>query len=242
MRRGLAAARALTVMSGAAVLVVVVALVAIGVVIASLVDGTTPPIWSLVVVALAGLYVLIIAPWSRRWGSTREEQVAPLVGDELVPERGLTMTRAVTVEAPVAVVWSRVAQIGQDRAGFYSHRWLENLAGCEMPAHEDAHPEWQHREVGDVVPLHPLNGLRVEVFEPERAYVFEGGWGLVLAPLGPERTRLIARSRVRRGIPTLLYAVCIEAPHFVMERRMLLNIKRVSERAWQSSHVAARAS
>jgi hypothetical protein len=40
--------------------------------------------------------------------------------------------RAVTIDAPVEDVWPWLAQIGQDRAGFYSYEWLENLAGCRM--------------------------------------------------------------------------------------------------------------
>ena len=42
------------------------------------------------------------------------------------------MTHAITIRAPVEEVWPWLAQIGQDRGGFYSYEWLENLAGCEM--------------------------------------------------------------------------------------------------------------
>jgi hypothetical protein len=184
-----------------------------------------------VAVAATAMYVLVLAPWTRTWGATREERTAVIPGDELVRNRGLTMTRALTVDAPVSTVWSWLAQIGQDRAGFYSYTWLENLAGCHMPAADRVHPEWQHRSVGDVVPLHPLNGLSIERFDPERAYVFAGGWGFVLAPVGSDRTRLIARSRLRRGLPSLVYAVLVELPHFVMERKMLLGIKHHAEHA-----------
>ena len=37
-----------------------------------------------------------------------------------------------TIQAPVEQAWPWLAQLGQDRGGFYSYEWLENLAGCEM--------------------------------------------------------------------------------------------------------------
>ena len=53
-------------------------------------------------------------------------------GDETVPRPSVQHTRAVTIDAPAQQVWPWLAQIGQDRAGFYSYTWLENLAGCRM--------------------------------------------------------------------------------------------------------------
>jgi hypothetical protein len=38
----------------------------------------------------------------------------------------------VTIDAPVEAVWPWLAQLGQDRGGFYGYEWLENLAGCRM--------------------------------------------------------------------------------------------------------------
>jgi hypothetical protein len=82
------------------------------------------------------------------------------------------------VEAPREAVWPWLAQIGQDRGGFYSNEWLENLAGCRMRNAERIHPEWQHREIGEKVMLHPLNGLPVKRFAPGREIGLEG-WGLL---------------------------------------------------------------
>jgi hypothetical protein len=176
-------------------------------------------------------YLLAFRPWFLRWGATAEEARAALPGDELVPDPAIQATRAVTVRAPVEDVWPWLAQIGQDRGGFYSYDWLENLAGCRLRNADRLHPEWQRRAVGETVPLHPAAGLKVQRFEPGRVLALEGGWCFVLAPLDAHTTRLYARSRVGRGPGALAYGLFVELPHFVMERAMLLGIKRRAERA-----------
>jgi len=81
--------------------------------------------------------------------------------------------RAVQIAAPAHVVWPWIAQIGQDRGGFYSYTWLENLAGCRMHNADRIHPEWQQRAAGETVLLHPASGLKVMRFEPGSALVLE---------------------------------------------------------------------
>jgi hypothetical protein len=130
------------------------------------------------------------------------------------------MTRAVTINAPLDEVWAWLAQIGQDRGGFYSYEWLENLAGCRMRNADRIHPDWQRRAIGDTVLLHPSTGLKVARFEPPRSYAFEGGWYFALEQVNETTTRLLARSRMPRGLASLAYAGFIELPHFIMERKM----------------------
>jgi hypothetical protein len=181
-------------------------------------------------------YATVVRPWSRRWGATAQEATMSLPGDELVETPGIQMTRAVAINAPTDTVWAWLAQIGQDRGGFYSYEWLENLAGCQMRNADRIHPEWQHRAVGDTVLLHPATGLTLARFEPGHSYAFEGAWYFALQPLDASRTRLLARSRVLRGLPSVAYAVFIELPHFIMERKMLLGIKTRAERAALEQH------
>jgi hypothetical protein len=176
---------------------------------------------------LAG-YVLFIRPWLLYWGATAEDRSRELPGDELVPEVGVQTTRAVTIEAPVEDVWPWLAQIGQDRGGFYSYEWLENLAGCRMRNADRIHPEWQQREVGETVKLHWASGLKLERFEPNRLYAFKG-WYFALEP-DNGTTRLFARGRYRRGLASIAYALLLELPHFIMERKMLLGIKERAQR------------
>jgi hypothetical protein len=180
---------------------------------------------------LVGAYLLVGRPLMLHWGATCEELRAGLPGDELVPDPATQSTRAVTIDAPVDAVWPWLAQIGQDRAGFYSYEPLENLAGCDMHNADEIHPEWQAREVGELVYLHPRTGLPVARFEPGSVLALEGWGAFVLRPHGPGCTRLIARGRVRRGVASLANGLLMEIPHFLMERKMLLGIKERAERA-----------
>jgi hypothetical protein len=184
---------------------------------------------------LVGAYLAVGRQRMLHWGATCEDLHKSLPGDELVAAPAVQSTRAVTIEAPPEAVWPWLAQIGQDRAGFYSYDWLENLAGCEMRNADEIHPEWQVRQPGETVWLHPLNGLPVARFEPGRVLALERWGAFVLEPHGPGCTRLIARGRVPRGLGAVTNALLMEIPHFLMERRMLLGIKERAERA----HLAA---
>jgi hypothetical protein len=184
---------------------------------------------------LVGAYLAVGRPLMLHWGATCEELHTPLPGDELVPGPGIQSTRAVTIEAPPEGVWPWLAQLGQDRAGFYSYECLENLAGCEMHNADAIHPEWQRRELGETVYLHPLKGLPVARFEPGRMLALEGWGAWVLEPHGPDRTRLIARGRTPRGMASVFDALLMEIPHFLMERKMLLGIKERAERSYTAA-------
>lgn len=183
--------------------------------------------------AMLGVAVTYAARLSsiRGWGATTQERTKALVGDETVPQPGVQHTRAVTIAAPVQQVWPWLAQIGQDRAGFYSYTWLENLAGCRMRNADRVHPEWQHREVGDQLLLHHETGLQVLGIDAGRSLTLDGGWYFVLESDGPDRSRLLARWRWPRGPLNLAFALLFDLPHFLMERRMLLGIKRRAQDA-----------
>jgi hypothetical protein len=196
----------------------------------SSIRGRRPRGSALLVLSAALLCELRGKGWMRSWGATEEERTRGYLGDELVPDPGVEITQAVTIDAPPAKLWPWLAQLGQDRGGFYSYEWLENLAGCRMKNADRVHPEWQSREIGDEVMLHPLNGLRVTVFEPGRALGLEG-WGLfLLEPIDEARTRLIARGRIPKGAASIFYEAFVEIPHFVMQRRMLPGIRDRAER------------
>jgi hypothetical protein len=195
----------------------------------AIVHRRRPPALPLAGTAATVLYALLIRPWHLRWGAEPGDEERELPGDELLPKDAGRILHAVTIDAPVEWVWPWLAQLGQDRGGFYSYEWLENLAGCEMHNADRIHPEWQHRELGETVHLHPAGGLRVSVFEPGRALGLEGWGTFALEPLGNDRTRLIARGALPRGAAAVAYGVLMEIPHFLMERRMLLGIKHRAE-------------
>src|SRR5690349_17482365 len=87
-------------------------------------------------VAIAGVslvFLTVVRPWYLRWGATDAELTMPLPGDEIIGTPASQETRAITVAAAAHRVWPWVAQLGQDRGGFYSFDLLENLVGCRMP-------------------------------------------------------------------------------------------------------------
>ena len=115
----------------------------------------------------AAAYAFLVRPWQMRWGATDEEITTRLPGDELVRDDApIQSTHAITINAPVSAVWPWLVQIGQNRGGFYSYEWLENLVGCRMNNAERVLPEYQDLKEGDEIWLHPkappLHVLRVE--------------------------------------------------------------------------------
>jgi GNAT superfamily N-acetyltransferase len=220
--------RALTVVgSGVTALAVAVA-VSAGATVRAVVEGDPPPVAAAGVIAAFVAYAAVVVPWTRRWGTVPAEAGSRLPGDEAVPRAGLQMTRAVTIDAPPMAVWAWLAQIGADRGGFYSYSWLENLAGCRLRNAERIHDEWRYTEVGQLVLLHPMNGLPITRLDAPWSFAM-GGWYFVLEARPFGRTRLIARTRVPRGRASVAYAIFVELPHFVMERKMLLGIRRRAE-------------
>jgi len=223
-----AALRAFVVMLGAPVLLFAAWAASLVSVARALRRGRSPSRKSCAGLLAACPYFLAVRPWMLHWGASAAERGGSLPGDEIAPRPGAGPTRGVTVGAPPEQVWPWVAQLGQDRGGFYSYEWLENLAGCEMENADSIHPEWQNRIVGETLPLHPATGLEVARFEPSTAIVMKGWGAIVLEPRGAE-TRLIARGHAPAGRLARLYAFLLEIPHFVMERKMLLGIKQRAE-------------
>jgi hypothetical protein len=175
------------------------------------------------------LYFGWLRPWHMRWGATSAESRKPLPGDELVPNPAFQTTRAITIHAGVEQVWPWLAQVGQDRAGFYSYDWLENLAGAQIHNADQIHPEWQQRETGDLVSLSPDLGLPITTFSPNQALILKGWGAFVLEPIDDQTTRLLVRGRTPWAWGALLVTLVIELPHFIMERGMLLGLKRRAE-------------
>jgi hypothetical protein len=194
--------------------------------------------------------------WALGWGATRAELARSWPGDELSPGATEVTTRAVTIAAPSEAVWSWLVQVGQDRAGFYSYTWLENLFRCVMPRVEWIVPEWQERTVGDNVWLarhdryHGQARQKVVRIDCQRVLSLAspsdwgrlvrretslgGTWTFVLVPVDAQSTRLIVRSRGPEA-PTLagrlFWIAVFEPAHFIMERKMMLTLKTLAERS-----------
>lgn len=185
-------------------------------------------------------------PFHRRWGSTAEERRMDLPGDSPVARHAAyEVNHAITINATPAEVWPWVAAIGQDRAGFYSYDWLENLFLLDIHSADRVKPSWIERKVGDRVHATPpryLGGLfgheplgwKITHFEPERALVLQYWGAFVLRATPDARTRLIVRTKM--GDPhcpvvgAAITFVTLDFQHFVMERKML---RGIAERAEQ---------
>jgi len=191
---------------------------------------------------LWGVYFGFLYPWLMNWGATSTERQMALPGDP--PTGGLPygshwFTRAVTIHAPAPAVWQWLVQMGQDRAGFYSNTWLENLTGASIHNADVIHPEWQRREIGDHVLLaRPdlLGGTfahmaqtRIVALKPERL-IADIPCRFVLESIDEKTTRLLLRESLPSSLAVRVFSsVWWDPIHFVMEQRMLRGIKERAE-------------
>ena len=190
--------------------------------------------------------LIALRPWYSSWGATRSEQQMVLASDPPIGESHYRIDHAITIRAPIDSVWPWIAQIGQDRAGFYSYDWLERLFGARIKNADEIVPAWQNRSVGDLVPaVQPgyLGGVlgrdlgwRISELRSGRMMVLDGWGAFVLEPIDSATTRLHIRTR-GEGVPTLagiamtpLSLLIFEPAHFIMERGMMLGVKRRAER------------
>jgi len=186
----------------------------------------------------AGLLAVYHVRLRRRiltWGATPEEAEARLPGDELLEDADGVATRAIEIETSAIAVWPWIAQLGPaPRGGAYTYDWIENLLGLNMHSVDRVLPEFQHPRVGDTI-SYGKNRMRLERVEPPRVLAWrsqDGNWVWTFV-LGETDgvTRLISRNRFR--LPRLLDRigmVPMEPASLLMERKMLLGIKRRAER------------
>ena len=184
---------------------------------------------------------------SLRWGATDDELRMPLPGDELLQAPNLTATRAISIAAPPSAVWPWLTQLGQNRGGFYSYDWLENLVGLGIHSADAIEPELQVRSVGDEVNLAPGAALLVAALDDGRALVLSVGvngidgtiaeapfqftWAFVLLPQPDGSTRLVVRERyVYLTGWTGALVEPVEMVSWVMTERMLRGIRDRAER------------
>ncbi len=186
------------------------------------------------------------------WGAPELIQELSLSGDGFT--EGRRHTRAVLIEATPEELWPWLIQVGQDRGGFYSYEWLENLARADMKNVYAIKPEFQWpRQLGDTIWLankERYNGGGYQIIAettPFKSLVMVGGkdyarklngekasgsWAFYLYPESPTKTWLIARSS-EGNTPfgnRLLRYFTYEVPHFIMEKKMLKSMKYLAEK------------
>ncbi len=202
-------------------------------------EGVRPRIMLPLFLATFAVYLAFLHPWIMNWGATAQERQMTVPGDETFPYPGMQFTRAITINAPASAVWSWVVQLGQDRAGFYSYDWLENLVGADIHNQNAINPAWQALAPGGGFKMASpgyLGGIggegtvqRIAAIEPKRAIVMEGGLlSYVLQPVDDHTARLLMRERGAAS-DNLLARLTWDPTHFVMQRQMLRGIKARAE-------------
>ena len=205
---------------------------------------------------LAGVaigYLAFLRPRLNRWGATNREVEMTLPGDELVPRGAERITHVVDIEADVEEVWPWLKQIGQGRGGFYSYAWIENLLGSNIENANQIKAPLQDLEEGEMISLHPdAPPLQVVNLDPPYNVVLYATdvvslgrslridkfvWSFHVRPHGRGSSRLIARVRATResGALPFLSSLVLESGHFILERKMMLSIKALAERAQSQS-------
>jgi hypothetical protein len=197
----------------------------------------------LVVALFIAVYLSVLHPWLSRWGATDGEISMPLSGDGVDAGTVTASTRAITIYAPASEVWKWVVQLGQERAGFYSNDWLENLVLSDIHNADELRPEWQSHQQGDKIfgaggAIYGRSSFWITKIYEEGKLLYL--WGsITVNSIDESRTRLIVRS----------YAVPLSEPvqvinklsydwmHFVMERGMLLGIKTRAEGTLGSTRI-----
>ena len=198
------------------------------------------------VVAVVG-YTRVAGPWHRRWGATDAEVAGPMPLDDRVSDPTAVSTRAIAIDAPPEKVWPWLAQMGdRPRAGYYSYTLIEKLQGLDVANSDRIMPEYQTLEVGQAI---DKGGTMVVLaVEPGRYLVLgpktpppwlDSTWAFALFPRDGCKTRLVTRVRARYSLRGMLKALpwytwpfwlFIDPGVFVMEHKMLLEIKKRAER------------
>jgi hypothetical protein len=189
-------------------------------------------------------YMRLLRPWQLRWGATNEECERLLPGDDLVQAPTLDATRAMTIRAQPSDIWPWLAQVGVNRAGWYSYDWLDNLG---RPSAREIIAELQDIEVGDLIPMSPdgTQGIRVHALDLPYSMIWgtpgDTSWAWVLDPQPDGTTRLISRvrSRYRWLSPSIAFSMLLEFADIWMMRRMLLNLRERVEAAGDDNGRAA---
>jgi hypothetical protein len=177
---------------------------------------------SLVVLLVVGFVVVppLARSFTDRWGATDAEAAEKLPGDEWVKTPQQSATRAITIDAPAAVVNELVRQQGYQRAGWHGWDWFYNATGSGdfVDGHFSTRvvPALQSITVGDKVFINKAVSYVVEIDDKPGVFALYSGsdasgsvraaqsaeatsastsWVWVAHDLGADRTRLILRIR-----------------------------------------------
>ena len=183
---------------------------------------------------IALVYWFFIRPHDISWGATPAEVNMKLPEGELISSNRIVSTRAINIKAAKEKAWPWIAQTGQNRGGFNSYYWLENLFGAKMVNAKSVHPEWQNPQTGDTVYYGKNQGYAIVSSAKLNEYYSLSGWTFYLQSVDASNTRLIVRypsMEIRQSkFMALYYYGLFEPLHFIMEAGMMMGIKQKAER------------
>ena len=185
-------------------------------------------------VFIALIYWIIIRPQHINWGATSAEINSKFPINEFISTNRIVSIRAIDIGAAKEKIWPWIAQTGQNRGGFNSYYWLENLFAAKMVNADSIHPEWQNPTAGDTVYYGKNEGYAIVSFSRPNEYYSLSGWSLLLQKIDLANTRLIVRypsMEIKQSkFITAYYYALFEPLHFIMESGMMMGIKQKAER------------
>jgi hypothetical protein len=179
--------------------------------------------------------VVLLRGWQRMWDATPEETARPLPLDDEVSEPTYVTNRAITVSAQPEDLWPWIAQMGElPRGGFYSYVSVERLLGLKVRNAARILPGFKSPKPGEAIDR--AGTMLVKAIEPNRVLVLGPlpsadlavTWAIALFPSGDGPTRILSRCRARlpRGPRGFLMSLVLDPGQFLMERKMLLELRR----------------
>lgn len=201
--------------------------------------------WAIIAgIVCVSSYVIYLHPRVISWGAIKAEVNESLPYDELVPNAEVSMTRGITINAPVEKVWPWLIQFGYKRAGMYSYDYLDKLMGCANYVDGDKSsnrivPELQNLKIGDRIYLNNFLFYTVAELEPDSVLALkigdektsQGSWVFILKRVDKNTTRMIIRTRNHdAAIMNKIINNVLEPGKFIMERKMYLGIKERAEK------------
>jgi hypothetical protein len=169
---------------------------------------------------------------ARTWGSTAEERALEFACDRFVADPNDALYRALTVNAPPALLFRWLCQL---RAAPYSYDWLDNL-GRQSPRRLT--PGLDRLQVGQRI----MTVFQLAAFEPDRHItavldrltLLFGDLAItyLIVPEAEERCRLVVKIAVaypRTPIGATMRGL-LPAGDLVMMRKQLLTLRKLAER------------
>jgi hypothetical protein len=169
---------------------------------------------------------------ARTWGSTAQERALPFACDRFVADPTDALYRALTVDAPPALLFRWLCQL---RAAPYSYDWLDNL-GRQSP--RSLTPGLDRLHVGQRV----MTVFQLAAFEPDRHITavldrLNSVFGdlavtYLIVPEAEGRSRLVVKLAL--AYPRTPIGATMRGPlpagDLVMMRKQLLTLRDLAER------------